>query len=89
MTFKFELGWIVKDKISGMKGVVTSRTDYLNKCVRYGITKTGTDKEGKPFEAAWFDEDQLELVKKTDSYKPTKDYTGGPARAVPPMNNPK
>lgn len=85
---KFELGWIVKDKISGVKGVVTSRTEYLNKCVRYSVTKQGADKEGKPFEPSYFDEDQLVLVKKTEEFRPVKEYTGGPARPVPPERNP-
>ena len=40
-----ELGWTVKDKISGMTGVVNARCVYL--------------KDGQPVEGKWLDEDRL------------------------------
>jgi len=53
--FKFECGDEVKDKISGVKGVVVSRTEYLTSCNRYAIAE-----KKKPETWLHFDELQLE-----------------------------
>lgn len=85
---RIELGWIVKDKISGIEGVVTSRTEYMNKCIRLGVTPTGLDKDKKPYEAIWIDEEQLSVLRETSEYLPNnKDYSGGPERPVPPQRS--
>lgn len=75
--FKIGLGSEVKDKVSGFAGVVISRTEYLNACIRYGVQPKKTQKEnGKPAEAEWFDENQLQVTKAADV---TKDAGRGPA----------
>jgi hypothetical protein len=67
----------VKDAVTGFTGIVTSYTEYLNKCVRVGVTSQEL-KDGKPIDAHVFDEEQLIIVKaaavKIDKPKPT----GGP-----------
>lgn len=75
------LGKKVRDKINGMVGIATSRTQYLNGCVRYGVTPPA-DKEGKPLDAYWIDEEQLEVI--GDGPVPARDpspqassYSGG------------
>lgn len=57
------LGDLVRDKVSGFKGIVTSRTEFLNGCVRLGVTPTKLDKDNKPYTPEVVDEEQLELVK--------------------------
>lgn len=65
MAFKFSLGATVKCKISGIEGVVMSRTEYMYNCVRYAF-QPGGEKDGKPFEWLHLDEDQVALVKEAD-----------------------
>ncbi len=56
-----ELGWRVKDKVSGFTGVAIARTEWLNGCIRISV---GPEKlhDEKPIDDQWFDEGQLELV---------------------------
>ena len=56
-----KLGSFVRDKISGFTGITTSRSEFLYGCVRCQVTPKELH-EGKPVEAQWFDEDQLEVV---------------------------
>lgn len=58
-----ELGDEVKDKITGFKGIATSRIKYLNGCDKIGIQpKMG--KDGKIPDCIWFDDIQIVLIKK-------------------------
>ena len=58
--FKYPLGQEVKDKISGLRGVVMCRTEYLTGCNRYSIQTKGVNKKtGNPYDWKAFDEDQL------------------------------
>jgi hypothetical protein len=58
-TFKFELGVLVKDRVSGFEGVVIARTEWLYNCARYVVQPRSVDKDGKPKGAEVFDEEQL------------------------------
>ena len=58
-----ELGDNVKDLISGFKGIVVGRTDWLYGCTRFGV-QGKMDKEGKVQEAQWFDKPQLVVITK-------------------------
>lgn len=91
--FKFELGDEVKDIITGFKGVVISRTQWLNACNVYGVQPRKL-KDNKIQEKGHFDEPQLELVK-SEVVKPFLKHvqesagvtkTGGPAEAVSQPN---
>ena len=53
------LGYVVKDKVSGMTGVVTSLSFDLYGCVQM-LVRPQIDKEGKLPEAHWFDLSRLE-----------------------------
>ena len=53
-----ELGDRARDLVSGFTGIVTSKTIYLNGCIRYGLTPEAT-KDGRPIDAVWFDENEL------------------------------
>jgi len=76
MSFKFENGDEVKDGVSGYKGIIRARADYLTGCNRYGVQGQKM-KDNKPCEWVWFDEMELTLIKsKKVSY--SKMNTGGP-----------
>lgn len=55
------LGAKVRDKITGFTGIVTSRTEWLNGCLRYGVQPQELH-DGKPIDAHVFDEPQLEVL---------------------------
>jgi hypothetical protein len=76
-----KLGAIVKDTITGFKGILTARTTFLTGCTRVCI-QPKVDKDGKLPDAAWFDEPSIIQVDEppatvTDEQK--KD-PGGPNR---------
>jgi hypothetical protein len=56
-----ELGMKVRDLITGIEGIVTARTEWLNQCNRYVVQPQET-KDGKPVESSSFDEMDLEIV---------------------------
>jgi len=60
--FKFELGEILKDKITGFQGVAMARTEYFTDCVHYGICQQSLN-NGKPGDWEWFDETRIIKVK--------------------------
>lgn len=61
MSGKIELGREAKDVVSGYKGIVTARTEYLNGCVRFHL-RPKASKDGKLDEGEWFDEVELERI---------------------------
>jgi hypothetical protein len=75
------LGCIAKDTITGFKGVVTSRTEFLYGCVHIGITPDKLDENGKPVESQWFDEQRIEVIKaaKPKVSKDSEATSGGPS----------
>ena len=82
-TSKFGLGSKVKDRVTGFKGIVAARTQWLNNCTTYGLRSQKLE-AGKPSDLEWFDEPQLKLVKPNIfAHKPD---TGGPNRPVPQSN---
>jgi len=60
--FKFELGDEVKDRVSGYKGIIRVRSQYLTGCNVYGIQSQKL-KDNKPFDWSYLDEDLLILIK--------------------------
>lgn len=59
--FKFNLGEVLKDKITGFQGVAIGRTEYLTGCTHYGLCSQIL-KDGKPIEWEWIDEFRLVKV---------------------------
>lgn len=84
---KVELGDVVKDKITGFVGVVISRTEWLNGCVRFMVQPEKL-KDGKPRDAETFDLQQLEVVK-IAKVKPPEAHPGGPRPDPKRLANPK
>ena len=72
-----KLGETVIDKVSGLVGVASSRTEFLNGCVQYGVTPKV--KKGATEMPTWnIDQGQLELVKTAKPVKVKKKVSGGP-----------
>ena len=74
-----KLGKTYEDKLHGIVGVATARTEYLTGCSRVCLEfkKDGEIKE------YWFDETQLKGVK----ISPAAEKPGGP-KPVPPSRDP-
>lgn len=53
------LGTKVKDVITGFQGIAISRTEFLHGCTRITVQPQELH-EGKPVEAQWFDEPQVQ-----------------------------
>ena len=59
-----ELGDVVKDRISGFKGVATCCSTWLNGCVRWTLQPEKLGKDGASAASETFDIQQLEVVSK-------------------------
>ena len=57
------LGDLVKDSVSGFKGIAIARHSYLQGCDRISV-QPSIDKKGKHPESITFDEPQLIILKK-------------------------
>ena len=78
--FKIELGVKVTDSITGFKGIVTGRSEYITGCKQYSVVPKA--EKNKAASAAWFDEDRLVgSVKKKAAKKPR----GGPQQFAAPL----
>jgi hypothetical protein len=87
LEWKFELGDRVRDRVSGFKGIVTSRTEYLNGCQQYGIDPPADSVTGKMNEGYRIDGQQLELVDKgLNQTEPVKKRSTGGATTAMPLN---
>ena len=69
-----KLGDKVKDTVTGFAGIVVSKIEYLNGCMRLGI-QAKMNKDGKIEEAQYFDIEQIKIVGKNLKVKKTP--TGG------------
>lgn len=77
---KIELGMQVRDIVSGLTGIVISKAEYLNGCVRFGVEPKGT--KNKVGESEWVDEQQLVIVKAdTPARRIVQKRIGGPRPA--------
>lgn len=81
--FKFNVGDEAKDKITGFKGIVISRSQWLNSCNTYGL-QSKTLHDGAPIRKEYFDEPQLEMV--AEKVHEQKADTGGPTESIPQTN---
>lgn len=77
-----ELGQKVEDTLSGVKGTVIARTEWLYGCVRVTVQPQG-EKDGIPFDAFVVDEPQVEVLeeKKAPKADPSHGPRDDPGRA--------
>lgn len=78
---EIKLGDRVKDTVSGLEGIATARTTWLNGCDRI-IIQPPIDKDGKHQEALSFDEPQVETLE-LKVVKESSKNTGGPEDVTP------
>lgn len=78
---RLELGDEVRDVVTGYQGIIVTRSEFLNKCVRHAVQSQEL-KDGKPVDSQYFDEEQLEIVTAQKIRSPKVVQTGGP-RDVP------
>ena len=79
-TFKHELGKKAKCKITGFTGIISSRCEFLTGCDRYALQPTEL-KDGRPIDAIYFDEAQIEII--SEGIRP-KDVQGEKRGACAP-----
>ena len=80
---KFELGEILKDKITGFEGIVLGRTEYFTGCNHYGLQSESL-KNGKPRGWEWVDETRLMHVEGSKKMlQETREPTSGPHPNAP------
>ena len=80
--FRLALGDRVKDRLTGLTGIIVARTEWLNYCNRYTVQPQKI-KDGKPVESTVFDEGDLTLLMAAvfngEQKKVRRNmYTGGP-----------
>ncbi len=81
--FKFELGEVLKDVVTGFEGVVMGRTQYYTQCNHYGLLPQRLDKDKKEPEWGWFDETRLVRAKKKAVMLKVERPTSGPFPNAP------
>ena len=87
-----ELGYEVKDKVTGFKGIVTGRASYITGCDQYLIAPKN---KGATFEnSIWIDEGRLkvgkQLLKPEDvQLKESTTFKEPPRKGGPNMYAPK
>lgn len=81
-----KLGSVVKDSVTGFKGIAVCRTTWLHGCARIGIEPQEL-KDGKTIDPLYFDEPRVVLIKEPKdgafgmpSEKDTGYKTGGPQK---------
>jgi len=89
MEFKFELGEVLKDTITGLRGVVMGRTQYITGCTHYGLLTRKLNKDGKVPDWEWMDEMRLQRTgEKTPLHSNLVPKTGKPKNGGPAQNAP-
>ena len=82
--FKLDLGSEVECRITGFKGIIISRTQWLHNCSTYQVKPQKLNKEGETLISETFDEPQLKAI--TPNVIKSKQNTGGPAKSVQRTN---
>ncbi len=81
---KYRLGEELKDIVTGFKGVVMGRTEYLTGCNHYGLAPQKIKADGTVADWTWFDESRLASTgKNLKGYKAPN--TSGPEQNAPEM----
>jgi len=68
--YKFELGIKVKDVVTGFKGILMARAEYLTGCNQYLVLPTPKSSKTIYPDSQWFDEGRLRKTKKDQIFKP-------------------
>lgn len=79
--FKFDNGIEVKDIVTGVTGIVSAQSKWLNGCIRYSVQPKSKEGENVMPDCWWVDEEQL--VKISDGVIVKAKRTGGPSMKSP------
>lgn len=86
---EIKLGMKVEDTVSGLTGIATAKSEWLNGCVRYAI-QAPVDSDGKVPDDYWVDSGQLEIIGDGVTVEKPKKGPGGPSSSIPQrQSNPK
>lgn len=80
--FKYELGEVLKDVVTGFEGVAMGRTQYSTDCNHYGLASQKL-KDNKPIEWQWFDETRLIRTAKKRIMFQVREPSSGPFPNAP------
>ena len=87
LQLELKMGDKGRDKLTGLVGIVTGRSEYLFGC-RHLLLQPAETKDGKPIEGTWMDEDRVELLEAGAVKQPgsSDDRRGGPmTNPLPPQ----
>lgn len=62
MSKEIELGMMVQDCITGFKGRVTGKAEYITGCTQYLLNPKCSAETGAMVDSGWFDEGRLRVV---------------------------
>jgi hypothetical protein len=71
-----KFGKEAKDKITGFKGIITAKCEYIYGCTQYGLTPK-TSKNGEQKDIGWFDEGRINIIGKGIEVKEVKSEKNG------------
>lgn len=82
-----KLGDQVKDSISGFKGIVVGRAEFLYGCVQLSIAPQET-KDGRVLDTVWLDEDRVVVTEENALAVPATaaERAGGPSMSPMPAD---
>lgn len=78
--FLHALGKEATDIVTGFKGIITGRAEYIAGCRQYVLAPKAKD-DANSSEGRWFDEERLTITGEGVKLSPTP--TGGPAPGQP------
>ena len=56
------IGTKVKDRLSGVVGVIVARTEWLYRSPEVALARDGCDADGRPWDLMWLDEGRVSIV---------------------------
>jgi len=80
------LGSIASDIVTGFKGVIVARTEWMTGCTRYGIQSRKLKEDGSVLDIQWFDEAQVMVTVSEPAVEIPQAPPAGPTPA--PQRNP-
>jgi len=86
--FKIDMLSKVEDSVTGFKGTVTGRTEYVTGCRQYLVQSKMKKGENKYPDARWIDEDRLVVKGKPEVVETTTKKgkpKGGPQQFAAPV----
>lgn len=61
------LGVRVREKYTGIEGVVVAITEWLHRSNEAAVARDGVDHNGAPWDLQWFDTDRLTVIPHEDA----------------------